>query len=327
MNKPEKQNKWKEHLLKSGLPLEYEIKEFLDNYGCISNFDYTYFRRDKKDVLTEFSYDIDSSYIKPPHFVDLMIECKYRHESTKWLFLPESYGGPDEIEFTSFLHRNDHFIDRGHSNFSDFPYPFAPLCSKGIEITSQTNNPKTITQATAQLAYAMAGRITSGIEHQVDKVLSKNFGNTIFYNVPIIVTTAKLYKIKESSGISDIKNSNNIEDIATEENCLVIKNKIGIDLFNYNRETFERFSNEIGKDELSSQLNTFNTDLDFVFSVISQHYAPTCFVVLHYSKENNGLKKLFNYIEKYINPDKEVLNMIEKNKEESERRFKEFEND
>jgi len=319
-----KNNKWKEYLLKSGIPLEYEIKEFLDKKMCISNFDYTYFRKDKSNETAEFSYDIDSSYIKPPHFVDLMIECKYRHESTKWLFLPEDYGGHDEINFTSFMHPNDHFNEKGHFRFTNFPLSLAPLCSKGIEITSQGQNPRTITQAISQLSYAMAERITNGIYHQVDEVLSRNFNGTIFYNIPIIVTTAELYRIKENSSIDSIKQSDNIEEIATKESCLVIKNKAGVDLENYNLSIFHNFVNEFGREKLQKKLNTFNKDLDFVLSVIAKHYSPTCFVVVHYSKENNGLENLFKYIDRVIKPDKEIFELIEKEHEESEKRLKQL---
>ncbi|KAB8154327.1 hypothetical protein EZY14_007780 [Kordia sp. TARA_039_SRF] len=317
-----KDNKWKDYLLKSGIPLEYEIKEFLDKKMCVSNFEYTYFRKDKSNEITEFSYDIDSSYIKPPHFVDLMIECKYRHESTKWLFLPESYGGPDEIEFTSFMHPNDHFNKDGHFRFSNFPFPLAPLCSKGIELTSQGQNPKTITQAISQLSYAMAERVTNGMYHQIDEVLSKSFNGTIFHNIPIIVTTAELYRIKENSSIDSIKQSGDIEEIATKENCLVIKNKAGVDLENYNLLIFQNFVNEFGKEKLQKKLNSFNKDLDFVLSVIAKHYCPTCFVVVHYSKENNGLENFFSYIDRVIKPDKEIFELIEKNYEESQERLK-----
>jgi len=320
-----KDNKWKEYLLKSGIPLEYEIKEFLDKKLCVSNFEYTYFRKDKSDVLTEFSYDIDSSYINPPHFVDLMIECKYRHESTKWLFLPESYGGPNEIGFTSFMHPNDHFNEQGHFRFSNFPFQLAPLCSKGVEITSQGQNPKTITQAISQISYAMAEKVTDGIYHQVDEILSKNFNGTIFYNIPIIITTAELYRIKENSSIDLIKKSDNLEEIATKENCLVIKNNAGVDLENYNLSIYQKFINEFGREKLEKKLNTFNKDLDFVMSVIAKHYCPSCLVVIHYSKENNGLIDFFDYIDRVIKPDKEIFEMIEKEAERMQERLKSLE--
>lgn len=303
---------WKDYLLKSGLPLEYEIKKLLDRKNCISNFEYTYFRKDKAEKITEFSYDIDSSYIKPPHFVELMIECKYRHETTKWLFLPENYGGIGEIHHTSFMHPNDNFNKEKHQILTNFPYQFAPLCSKGIEITSNGQNPKSITQAISQLSYAMAERITDGIYHQVDDVLGKSFNGTIFYHIPIIITTAELYRINENSSIDLIKKSDSIKDITTKENCLIVKNNAGVDLENYNLSVFQRFISEYGKEKLQKKLNSFNEDLNFVISVIAKHYSPSCFVVINYSKDNDTLNDFFAYIDRVIKPDKEIFEMIEK---------------
>lgn len=317
-----KETKWKEHLLKSGIPLEYEIKEYLLSKGCITNFEYTYFRENETKQRTEFSYDLDSSFIKPPYFIDFMIECKYRHESTKWLFLPEEYGGINEVEYTSFIHLNEHFNPKKHGNFSNFPFPLAPLCSKGIELTNEGQNPKTITQAIAQLSYAMAEKITNGMYHQVDEVLSKNFAGTLFCNIPIIITTAELYRINDNVTIDSIKNSIEIEDIATNEKCLVIKNNIGVDLEKYNLSVFERFVNEIGKDKLLKKLNSFNKDLEFVLSVIAKNYSPQCLIVIHYSKTKNGFDDLIEYLKKYINPSEEILDAIKAKEEEMNERLK-----
>ena len=47
-------NKWKDFLLKSGLPLEYEVKELLDKRKCISSFEYSYLRSDENKIINEF---------------------------------------------------------------------------------------------------------------------------------------------------------------------------------------------------------------------------------------------------------------------------------
>jgi hypothetical protein len=70
-------NNWKDHLLKSGIALEFEVKMFLDAKGCIRNMERTYLRNNEAEILIEFSYDIVSSYIKGHHYIDLMIEYKY----------------------------------------------------------------------------------------------------------------------------------------------------------------------------------------------------------------------------------------------------------
>ena len=306
---------WKEHLLKSGIPLEFEIKKYLDAKNCVSNFEYTYFRENEDKNLTEFSYDLDSSYIVTPHFADLMIECKYRHESTKWVFLPEQYDGIDEITHTSFMHKNAHFNTAPHYQ-PPFPIPFAPLCSKGIELTNDGNNPKTITQAIHQLSYAMARRIINGMQHQVDSVLREHFENTIFYNIPIIVTTAKLFRIREDVDIDRIKLADDIEEISTNETCVVVKSPAGIDLETYNNTIFNNFITENERETLNKYLNSFNKEIDFVTSVIARNYSPSCILVVHYSKENNGLDQFFDFIDRVFNPDQEVKDLIAKRQKE-----------
>ncbi|KUG13655.1 hypothetical protein [Elizabethkingia miricola] len=92
--------------------------------------------------------------------------------------------------------------------------------------------------------------------------------------------------------------------------------------FNYTK--FKRFEEEVGKSILEQNLNTFNEDLDFVWSVISKNYSPQCVVVLHYSKENNGLEELVKYIKQFVNPDKNTIKELAKIKKNKEERMQKF---
>lgn len=317
---------WKDHLLKSGLPLEFEVKRFLDDKGCISNLERTYLRNNEAEVPTEFSYDIDSSYIKGEHFVDLMIECKYRHENVKWVFLPETYHSIDDIGHTDFMHPIDHFNTHPYSHF-DFPVAFAPLCSKGIELTTDGPNPKTITQAISQLSYALADKVTNAVLHQTDEVLSGHFASTTFYSVPIIVTTAALYRLREDVDIQTIKASQEIEDIATRESFLVLKATPGSDLLKHNEEIFAMFMMERGLEELAAKLRSFNEDPRFVFNNIATRDCPNSIVVIHHTPDNNGLIKLFEFIDRVIKPDQEIFDLVKQKAEEHLAFFDKFERD
>lgn len=150
-------------------------------------------KEDENEIVNEFYYDIDASYIDAENFFDLMIECKYRDPSTDWIFIPENYGGMNEIESHTFLNPVDHFTKNNKFSSLDFE-PLGALCGKGIEITSNGQSPKTITQAISQLSYAMAGKVVSAMEHQIDESLTTY--EIIFYNVPIIVTTANISPYK-----------------------------------------------------------------------------------------------------------------------------------
>ncbi len=95
---------------------------------------------------------------------------------------------------------------------------------KGIELTTSGQNPKTITQAVNQLSYAMVEMINDSMLHQYEKLLSTS--DFIFYNVPIIVTTANLYRLRENITIDKIKSSDEISELATKEDYLVLETKL-----------------------------------------------------------------------------------------------------
>ena len=299
---------WKDHLLKSGIPLEYEVKEYLCSRGCVGDFEFSYLRSDEHNIQKEFSYDIDLSYIQNEHFVDLMIECKYRHESTNWIFLPEKYNGIHDIFYTDFLHINDHFSQLRSTSKNYYPLQLSDLCNRGIEINTSGPDPHSISRAVAQLSYAFSQKIVSGMEHQVDKLLGGQ--DNIFYHIPIIVTTANLFRLKPDISISMIENCNTIGEIADEYDCLILKNQTSLDLETYNNKVFHDFSQRYGEKLLNRQLNSFNKSIQFVLSVIAKHSSPSCLVIVKHSKENVALNKMMDYIDSFINPSDEVLKII-----------------
>ncbi|WP_347157457.1 hypothetical protein [Pontibacter chitinilyticus] len=301
-------SKWKDFLLKSSVPLEYEVKRLLDNYGCLSTFEYTYLRKDENQILNEFSYDIDASFIKGSHFFELMIECKYRDPSTNWIFTPENYEGFQEVKPYSFINPVDAFTD--FHKFRDLEYePLAPLCGKGIEITSDGQNPKTISQAIYQLSYAMAEKVVIGMEHQYEKLLGNI--DMVFYPTPIIVTTANLFRLKENVSIEDIKKSKSIDEISTKEDCLILNNNTGKSLEDFNLKIFDDFISKYGRENLNKKLKSFNKDIEFVCSVFAKNYCPSAIAIIHFSELNTGFKKLFNFFEEIIKPSERTLKRLE----------------
>lgn len=305
---------WKDYLLKSGLPLENDVKNYLDSKGCIASFEYSYLRRDESEIEKEFSYDIDASYIKEASFIDLMVECKYRHETTKWIFTPQAYGGTDEIDPNCFMHPSDHFVSLKFPFKGLFPEQLAQLCSKGVEVTTSGDNEKTITQAISQLCYAFAPKIVNSIEHQIKKLLVDDY---IFYHVPVIATTAELYRLKDDVDIDIIKSASNLEEISEKHNCLVLKHPIGTHLEKYNSEIFREYLSSIEETKLAEKLCSFTDDLSHLFSVLAAHYSPQAIVIVHYSKQDNGFDSLFEYIDRLIKPPVDLIRKLKK----QEKRF------
>jgi hypothetical protein len=307
---------WKDYLLRSGLPLENDVKKMLADRGCVGSYEYSYLKEDENVIKKEFSYDVDAAYIKGIHFFEFMIECKYRHESTKWVFTPASYGGFRELYSNDFLHANDHFVSHRFPFKGYFPITFAPACGKGVELTTNGDNDKTIVQAIHQLAYAFAEKFASAFEHAIFNLLA---GEHIFYHIPIIVTTADLWRLKEETTITEIKKASDLSEIAEQHNILIMENTTGVQLEQFNNEVFDKFRERVGDKKLQKKLNTYTDDLDHFFSVISKHYCPAAFVVMKYDEHGTSFDKLFNYINQLLQPDVELKEKLLKQARDGEK--------
>lgn len=315
-------NKWKDFLLKSGVPLEFEIKKTLKDLGFDSYSEFSYLRPDEQNIVNEFSYDIDSSLRIDNHLFELMVECKYRDESTNWIFIPEEYNESDRGAGTmSFLNTNDYFYKK---EFPDF-YKFinfdtvAPLCSKGIELNSSGQNPKTITQAISQLCYGMIDKVIEGMKQQLEE--SEDTEHLVFHHIPIIITTANLYRLKNDVTISEIKNAENINSIATREYVLLLEPKISIELERYSFQKLDLFIDSYGIDKLSSSLNEKKKIHNWTFrdhqKMISNDF-PEGILVIQHEPDNKGLNALTKILNEIAKPSKQygVLNKLIKDWEE-----------
>jgi len=92
---------WKDHLLSSGLPLEHSVIRELKQHGFLSPREFQYERKNEHGVPTLFSVDVEATNILAERkiWLDLLIECKYRHDSTQWVFNPDEYDWRLGIEF------------------------------------------------------------------------------------------------------------------------------------------------------------------------------------------------------------------------------------
>lgn len=320
----DKNRTWKEYLFRSGLPLENDVRRVLDEFGCFSSYEYSYLKQDENQLQKEFSFDIDSSYIKGCHFFELMVECKYRHETTKWIFTPAKYGGFKELHELDFLHAQDFFVETKFPYRSTFPIQLGPACGKGVEITSTGTNEKSIVQAVNQLAYAFAPKVSSAIEHQVFDLLA---GEHIFYHVPIIVTTAHLFRLNDDVDMEAIKGAKDIEDVAEEHDLLVMNNDIGMQLQQYNSEQFSNFRERIGDDLLTKKNKSFAENMDHFFNVMATFYCPSSILVLRHDESRSSYKKLFDLISNTMNPSEELESLLEEQRKRDEEIVRQVEED
>ena len=70
---------WKESLISSGLPLEFELVKRLEAKGCLADFEYSYFRLNETNIERQFSYDVDAAYIRE----ELLREIEAKRQATE----------------------------------------------------------------------------------------------------------------------------------------------------------------------------------------------------------------------------------------------------
>lgn len=213
--------KWKDRLLSSSLPLEFEVGKILAKDNFSVDFDYSYKRYDNKDEK-EFSIDVKASGYYPFEMdseielsVDLLLECKYRNPNVSWLFI-EDFNIEEYSNFSSkgVVKVIDEFSEIFSKNsFSGSPY--CPTCLKGMEVNTQNGevHDKGIIHGTNQLLYS----IPSLIESHISSSLTGRLDDIYPYLVcPILITTADLRLIKNDFSIKKLEQTKNLDDISTE---------------------------------------------------------------------------------------------------------------
>lgn len=326
--KKDSNSKWKDFLLKSGLPLEYEVKKVLDNFGFWSQSEFSYFRNDEQNLLNEFSYDIDSYKVIEEHRFELMIECKYRHDSTNWIFLPEDYNNSDRgAGTTDFRNTNDLFYRKDYSDFFKILNfkTVAPLCSKGIEISTTGPNTKSITQAISQLSFGLIHKVVSAMRLQLDS--KDEYDHKIYHHIPIIFTTANLRRLKPSQNISSIKKAKSLDEISVKEDILLIEPKISLELKKYNIDKLDSLEREYTKEVLEKRLHkrhkTFEKNFDHSKNFIADEF-PQGIIVIHHNESNSGIKKLNDILDEIVRPKPETIKLLEDQFGTEIRAFDEF---
>lgn len=292
--------KWKSYLLKSSLPLEYSVTKALLEIGFSRPREFRYDRPNELGTTKTFSIDLRGTLNLNSDRVRLeaFIECKYRDPTTDWIFLPESFAHKDSVDFVDTFVVLDQLneawlVDRELVNSFSGKY-FA--CGKGIEITTGGANPKSITQAIHQLKYSMIQSVKEAMIDQLDDFL----GNTklIHVLVPIVVTTANLWRLKPGTTVESIAGSEEIGDVAEKTDILFVQerpdnelirfseNKLWGDMDKFDQERMAQRLKEIGR--LSPKL---------FFRQFSEQY-PTMFVVIHYDSVKARLVNMTRFFDR-----------------------------
>jgi len=215
------QGKWKDRLLSSSVPLEYEVAKILTKEKFFIDYDFTYQRLDEKEEK-EFSIDVRGNGYYPfdnpdkiDIVIDILIECKYRNPDVKWAFLPD-IKVDDDIGYSSrgaLKFMDDFSKIRFKNAWNTLKIPIST--KKGIEINTQNGEVHDtgiyhgINQLVYSLPVILAREIENNLESHIDDVYPYAF-------CAILVTTAELRILHEDFSIDSVKNAATLESISTE---------------------------------------------------------------------------------------------------------------
>ena len=290
-------NKWKDLLLKSGLPLEFEVKERFIKKGCTVWDEFIYTREDEERKEKEFSYDLDVNFWNGCS-VDLMVECKYKVKDSNWFFLPDYYAYQEDIYPDDVFYIGDYFVherfrfSRVEQSGKEF---IGPLCLKGIEILDNDYLEINIRKAINQVSYAFIDKFIEAIDEQLH---TETFYDLAFIKVPLIITNAKLNLINKEVTIKSIKNATKIEDVATQYNFLIHRNRISKDLKEHNRRKLEKYFQSIDSERAEKYLNHESKFLDSFISYACN--LPNLILIMNHSEEDDNYDTLFKYLYEFI---------------------------
>ncbi|QTA80605.1 Uncharacterized protein dnl_29150 [Desulfonema limicola] len=224
--------KWKDALLLSSMPLEFETGRFLVDQGFAVNSDFRYTWKDF-EIINDSAIDIyakanisSSELINKYLQIELLIDCKHRSPDTVGLFLPDI-----NLPGHSFTSGNTiRMIDQ----FS--PYVIDPdtktgfesdllLCYKGMEIDLETGDIN-------DLIYKKG---LSKLQNALPRLFSENImtflagppeENIPFLFCPILLTTAPLYVMKKNISLEEIRSASEVKEVGIEVPFLVMRSDI-----------------------------------------------------------------------------------------------------
>lgn len=217
--------KWKDHLLKTSLPLEHIVAQLLEKSEFEIAGEYAYNRPNEHDQETQFSVDIHcyNLIFKGKHgwgMLNLLVECKYCYPGVQWIFAPHPKEStisalPCHISLDELSNR--HLTNRG--GLISFTIK-VPHCTRGISLSKEGADPNSISHGLNQLRYAIPNLMADEYEFQVSTTEDKYLWASLI--CPILVTTATLHVLKFDVDLKDFHSASSIEEVSDEVPYLVV---------------------------------------------------------------------------------------------------------
>ena len=295
---------WKDHLLSSGVPLEHTVEQVLKRIGFLNPREHKYVRADELGVPTVFSVDVHAERIRHDRdlWLELLIECKYRHPGKRWVFAPESYEeiwGPAFQDAFVFLDQTSvprqfatGVLDKFAENY--------PLCKRGVELLQDgKQNEKSIRQAVEQVRFGVVDRVAEALKFQIGNRQRNAPANPLYVIVPIIVTTAELWRLRDDVTIETIQQANELSDVADPRDVLVYReppDNLAV------RHTVERIEQELTEEERGAfdlLLRTIGWEGGYKFFIdYFPANSPAQFVVIRQPRFEEAMKNLVKFVDR-----------------------------
>lgn len=223
--------KWRSYLLSTSLPLEYEAAKLLGSKEYVLRPNYNY-NREQSWENRDSSVDILASHTQKTkdgfeYGINLLVECKYRHPFTKWLFVLD----PNDPFWALRVWSGDLFrvinefsyISFNSKSIKKFEQK-VPNCYKGIEISPKKGEvyDKEMLHGIEQLQFALPNLYRKLVHDIFQQEYS--FPELI---CPILLTTAELYIAPKDFSIEYVRNASKLEDLGSKVSYLVLNASYG----------------------------------------------------------------------------------------------------
>jgi len=242
--------KWKDRLLSSSIPLEYEVGKILKNEHYYVDFDFSYQRLDDREEK-EFSIDLFAVGFAPfsdaneiDVGLDLLIECKYRNPDVKWAFLPNLLHDDEiEQEGRSIIHFIDEFSEVKLLNTWSKSFKIKDISNKGVEINTSNGevHDKGIHHGVNQLIFSMPVVLARMIRNNLENALEDV---DPYAYCPILVTTADLKILNNDFSIESVKKAETLENISKEVPYLIFRTDLYPSFEKHCKNTFKNIPEE-----------------------------------------------------------------------------------
>ena len=146
----------------------------------------------------------------------------------------------------------------------------------------------------------------------MEKQLNPEEGTPILihHHIPIIVTTAKLFRLKTNVSIESIKNAVDINELATSHQILFIEPKNTLELKKHAYKKLSDFETKYSTEYLTSKLNNKYKIHNRTFKYYKNKIAdfPNGIIVMTHTKNGDSLKKLLKVLQQIAHPSKKMIN-------------------